>query len=485
MESKIRSRRLALAACLILFLSPVLWPQRDIGKVQAAPLAAAAYNRSETQNRQCRVSTNGRYLVNQVTGKPFFITGDAPQTLAVQVSDADVRTYLVDRASRGFNAIWVILADNYDQTGAPDNYYGHAPFDGADFTNEDPAYWAHMDWVIQEAERYGIVVFANPMFVGNAKEHYYYASVQATSEATIMAYGAWLGARYANYPNIVWLLGGDTDFSETGVPQKLGALAAGLRSTDQNHLLTFEACNTACTPQSQSTMDAWNQPTKMSVNWVYSTYSGIQASCARNYARTGALPTLAGEDRYEGEHAMTEPQVREEGYWEVLSGCTVGRMFGNNPIWCFNSTVPSLHCDSGITWQDSLNSAGSRAQEYFGRLMRSREFWKMVPDMNHAVLTGGYGSGTTLAVGACTSDGETCIVYDPIGNRQDPQIAMSHFSGKVRGWWFNPSTAAATDLGTFRNSGTRTFTPPNGNDWVLVLDLASAKFPAPGIGSFQ
>jgi len=50
----------------------------------------------------------------------------------------------------------------------------------------------------------------------------------------------------------------------------------------------------------------------------------------------------------------------------------------------------------------------------------------------------------------------------------------------AHGWWFNPSTAATTDLGTFANSGTHNFTPPDGNDWVLVLDANSAALPAPG-----
>jgi hypothetical protein len=57
---------------------------------------------------------------------------------------------------------------------------------------------------------------------------------------------------------------------------------------------------------------------------------------------------------------------------------------------------------------------------------------------------------------------------------------MSHFSGTVHGWWFNPQTGSATDLGTFANKRKRTFTPADGNDWVLVLDLDSAALPAPG-----
>jgi len=35
-------------------------------------------------------------------------------------------------------------------------------------------------------------------------------------------------------------------------------------------------------------------------------------------------------------------------------------------------------------------------------------------------------------------------------------------------------------LGTFANSSTMMFSPADGNDWVLVLDDASANLPAPG-----
>jgi hypothetical protein len=41
-------------------------------------------------------------------------------------------------------------------------------------------------------------------------------------------------------------------------------------------------------------------------------------------------------------------------------------------------------------------------------------------------------------------------------------------------------TSATTDLGTFSDSGMMMFTPPDGNDWVLVLDDANAGLPSPG-----
>ena len=70
--------------------------------------------------------------------------------------------------------------------------------------------------------------------------------------------------------------------------------------------------------------------------------------------------------------------------------------------------------------------------------MRSREFWKLAPDSSNAVLTGGIGSGTSISVAACTSDGQTCIVYDPTGNSRAPQIAMAHSRA--------PSTAGGLTL---------------------------------------
>ncbi|MGC2398450.1 MAG: DUF4038 domain-containing protein [Acidobacteriaceae bacterium] len=434
-------------------------------------VVASAASQPENQSRQLMtLDPTGKYLVNQSTGKPTFMTGDCPQTIFVQASDADAEAYLKDRASRKFNVLWVLPVDKTDQANAPKNFYGQTPFDGADFTNEDTAYWAHVDHVLQRIEAYGMVAIMDPGFVGVKNTDGYLASYLSSSDDVMTAYGAWIGKRYRNYPNIIWSLGGDACPSARGVYQKLNDLAKGILSTDPHSLLTLEAC------REQSTMDAWTQPTPMNLNWVYGSYPTMQARCASNYSRSSALPAFAAEDFYEGEHSMTALTVREETYWAVLSGCTLGRVFGNNAIWTMGGPLDTM----GQTWQSQLASNGSLTQQWQGALMRSREFWKLAPDSSNAVLAGGIGSGTSLSVAACTSDGQTCIAYDPLGNSRAPQIAMSHFSGAVHGWWFNPSSGVTTDLGTFTNSGTRTFRPPDGNDWVLVLDLKSANLPAPG-----
>ncbi|MGB9067328.1 MAG: immunoglobulin domain-containing protein, partial [Candidatus Acidiferrales bacterium] len=58
------------------------------------------------------LSANGRYLINSFTGKPVFVVVDDAFDLAVMLNSAQVATYLNDRSSRGFNAIWVTAADN-------------------------------------------------------------------------------------------------------------------------------------------------------------------------------------------------------------------------------------------------------------------------------------------------------------------------------------------------------------------------------------
>jgi hypothetical protein len=44
----------------------------------------------------------------------------------------------------------------------------------------------------------------------------------------------------------------------------------------------------------------------------------------------------------------------------------------------------------------------------------------------------------------------------------------------------NPGTALSTAAGEFPASVARDFTPPDTNDWLLVLDDAALDLPAPG-----
>jgi hypothetical protein len=422
------------------------------------------------------LSADGTHLVNTFTNQPVLITGEDGWALITELSDADAQTYLADRAGRGFNAIWVAAADNIYQTNAPQNFYGNVPFDGADFTNEDATYWAHVDYVVQQAQASGITLMIDPAFPGLSSSQGYVQSYLNSSDAVVTAYGTFLGNRYKGYSNIVWLLGGDADTpNDSGLQTKLSDLATGIAAADPNHLISYEACPVAtCGTGSNSSLDIWTGPPSwLGLNADYTQYGQAQAQCAVQYSKSPFLPPFQIEDWYEGEHSMTELQLREEAYWEVLSGCYLGRVFGNDAIWTMGGPYDTM----GATWQSQLDSPGSLAQEYLGQLFRSREHWLMVPDTNNTVLTAGYGSGTTLSVAARASDGKTIIAYIPNGNATTVTVDMSKITSQSQQaicWWFNPSSGADTLIGVFANAGYHNFTPPDSNDWVLTIDDASA-----------
>ena len=443
------------------------------------------------------LNSSGTYLVNSITKKPVFLTGDSAWSLITQLDNSGVDTYLSDRASRGFNYIWCAAADNYFQTNAPRNYYGHIPFDGPDFTNEDAEYWAHVDDVIRRAANKGITVALNPGFAGLSSTGGYLASYRSSSDGVITAYGEFLGNRYKSFANIIWALGGDVDPS-TGVGRKLTALATGIRSKDAAHLIIAEG-----EPQ-RSALDTFAGASWMNLNWLYFHTTNIPSNTAANYSYSSDFPPFQGEGWYENDHSMTQLQLREQGYWAVLSGAYLGNGgFGNDPLWYFNGG-PEAKAEEP-TWQSQLGSQGATAQMNLGRLFRSREHWKLVPDVNHEVMIAGYDSrtffsaawerlrsaahheayrlGSASSVAARTSDGQTIIAYVPNGNAATVTVDMSKITdsqSQARCWWFNPRDGSDSLIGVYTTAGTRKFTPPDANDWVLTIDAVAANLSAPG-----
>ena len=143
---------------------------------------------------------------------------------------------------------------------------GNNPWNGgADFTGMDnaTAYWAHVDHVLQRSAAYGITVLAGTAFHGSFDNCSipYFASMEKTPDATLTAYGAFLGNRYKSYPNIIWLHGGDANASLCGsdVTKKEDAIARGIMSADPIHLMAVEATN-----------NQWGEAS--ATNWSSSTF---------------------------------------------------------------------------------------------------------------------------------------------------------------------------------------------------------------------
>jgi len=421
-----------------------------------------------------KLSADGSYLVDQ-NNRPFFINGDSAWSLIAQLSGADADQYLSDRAAKGFNVVLASLIEHEFASNAPSNFTGDAPFTTpGDFSTPNEAYFAHADWVISTAAQRGITILLDPLYLGyGCGGEGWCSEVKAASVTTMRNWGRYVGNRYKTFPNIIWLIGGDTDPVANGVDTKVREFVAGIQDMDTTHL--FSAHNA---PE-QSAMDVWLNEPWLNLNNVY-TYQNTWPVALTQYNRANAKPFFLVETAYENSNGSTPLSLRRQAYWTVLSGGVAGHLFGNCPIWDFSAPAGAGFCPTVANWQPQLASAGSTTLPLVGRLFTSRAFFKLVPDQTHQVLTNGYQSGDTYAAAARANDGSTLIAYIP--TQRTVTVDLSKIAGSsATAWWFDPQTANTTLIGTFNTSGMKDFTPTTSDDWVLVIDNASLQLPPPGM----
>jgi len=419
-----------------------------------------------------RVSANRRYLVDQ-NSAPFLLQGDAAWSLIVAMNDTEVEQYLRNRREKGFNTVLVELIEHRFAKRPPFNEAGDAPFTTpGDFSTPNEKYFAHADGVIRKAAEYGMMVMLAPIYLGYiGTDEGWIEEILKLEPEKCLAYGRYLGNRYKDFDNLIWVMGGDRN-PESAL-EKVNLIAFGIRESDKRHLFTAH-----CHPEN-SAVDRYGSGGWLDFNTTY-TYQIVHQKLLADYNRNPAWPFILIESSYEGEHNASEVQIRRQAYWSVLCG-GFGHVFGNNPISHFNG--PTLF-PANLTWQQSIDLAGSVGMMHWGRLFRSRPWFELIPDQKHEVVTGGLGEfqGLDYLAAGRTPDGGTVIAYMP--TKRTITVHMTKISGaQAHAWWFDPRTGKAVAGGNFPTSGTRELTPPAEGDWVLVLDDASLSRLPPGSGS--
>ena len=112
-----------------------------------------------------KVSENRRHLVDQ-RGTPFFYQADTAWLLFNKLTEAEAAEYLAVRRSQGFNAVQVSLAGVAGRT----NLAGELPFLGTppeqDFAQPNEKFFTHVDRVVAEAQRLGMLLAIVPAWSG-------------------------------------------------------------------------------------------------------------------------------------------------------------------------------------------------------------------------------------------------------------------------------------------------------------------------------
>ena len=413
-----------------------------------------------------KASSNGRYLVDQ-NNVPFMMMGDSPQTLVALASEADADMYFANRQANGFNAAWVNLLCIKDLfcNSAGTTYDGIAPFTTPDdLSTPNEAYFTRVDHMIQYAANHGIVVVLDPIETIS-----WLSTLRSNGINKSRAYGQYLGNRYKNYDNIIWMSGNDFQtWSNPSDDAVVKAVALGIKDNDTRHLQTIELNYLV-----SSSIDDPVWASFVDLNAAY-TYYATYAELLKDY-NNSSIPTFMVEANYELESLrgyLTTPYIlRKQEYWTMLSGAT-GQLYGSAYTDSFQSG-----------WQTHLDLPGSLQIKYLNSLFLPRQWYNLVPDQGHSIVTAGYGTydslGTVLEndylTAASLPDGSLVMAYMP--TIRAITVNMSKLVGSTTARWYDPSSGTYTTVAgsPFPNTGTRQFTPVGNNtdgdgDWVLVLE---------------
>jgi hypothetical protein len=209
---------------------------------------------------------------------------------------------------------------------------------------------------------------------------------------------------------------------------------------------------------------------------------------AHDYNLQPIKPVMDGEPLYE-DHPIcfnakekgysNAADIRRCAYWDLFAGAH-GHTYGNHSVWQMYG--PNRKPINGPLnfWDEALDHPGAAQMRHVRALMESRPFLERVPDQS--LLASAPSSGTKHIRATRDEAGSYAFVYIPASH------TFSVNTGKLGGsrfkaWWYNPRDGKASAAGEFAKTEKKDFTPPNEGenlDWILVLDDAAKKYPAPG-----
>ncbi len=433
------------------------------------------------------VSENRRHLVTE-DGAPFFWLGDTAWELFHRLNAEEAGEYLDCRAEQGFNVIQAVALAEFEGITEP-NVYGRLPLIRNDKGEYDPelpdslpeketgatpgtagyTYWAHVDHIVDMAADRGLYIGLLPTW-GDKYHVMWGKGPDVFTPENALAYGRWIGNRYATRANIVWILGGDRPLKTRRHHEIIQAMAEGIQEGDGGcHPITFHPSGES------SSADYVHEEPWLDFNMIQTGHGKQNLESWKfvqtDYARQPVKPTLDGEPRYEDHPVGFKPvngyfdaaDVRQATWWSVLAG-GLGVTYGHHSIWSL-TREPKTYFP--LTWRQALRRPGASQMHHLKDLMLSRPMLERMPDQE-LVVTQHEGAGHIQA-----ARGEAyAFLYTPLGlpvHVQSGRIAGSRFKAS----WFNPRTGESHEIGTYDNTGEQEFRPEmqgRGEDWVLILD---------------
>jgi len=443
-----------------------------------------------TAAAQLRVSDNQRFLQTE-DGKPFFWLGDTAWELFHRLTREEADKYLKNRADKGFTVIQAVALAELDGLHDP-NPYGEVPLEKDDPSRPREAYFQHVDYIIRKAEQLGLYIGLLPTWGDKVFKNTWGKGPEIFNENNARIYGKWIGSRYKDQKNIIWILGGDRNPRNESDVSIWRAMAEGIAEGVGGHektLMTFH-------PQPNSLEDGGSS--KWFHNDAWLDFNMFQTGhCRENnvwdriqyvYNLKPVKPVIDGEPLYEDHPVCFNSRdlgtssaydVRKLAWLDVFAGA-FGHTYGCHDIWQMYAPHREPVNGPHYPWYVAIDLPGASQLKYLRQLIEARPMFDRVPDQS--VVTDALNANDRVQA---TRGKDYILVYSAQGKKFT--VNTNKISGReLVAHWYNPRNGEVTMIGKFLKKAQVEFTPPTsgyGHDWVLILDDAGRDYGIPGKGS--
>ncbi len=435
-----------------------------------------------------RVSSNRRFLMTE-SGEPFFWLGDTAWELFHRLNVQEAEHYLDVRRQQGFNLIQAVALAELDGLHTP-NAQGHVPLLGDDPTRPNEFYFRHVDAIIRMAASKGLYIGLLPTWGDKVHAQMWGVGPVIFNVSNARIYGRFLGERYRNDTNIVWILGGDRPAA--GYEDVWAAMAQGItEGAGFKPLFTYHPMGG--TSSSAVLHDAdW-----LDMNMLQSGHTLMDAPnwdmIRADYERVPIKPVLDGEPNYEHHPVdpylrpwkpeygrFTEYDVRKQAYRAVFAGAC-GHTYGSHSVWQMWSPKHAPTTFPSPAWDEAIYGPGAQQMVHLKSLMLSRPYFTRIPapdllpdvPMTSLHVDPEDRINATRAahpVATRDSEGRYGLVYFPLAG-QSLRVDLRLLRDNVRAAWFDPRRGVSHPLGTHPREVVTFVSPIAGPDWVLTLDV--------------
>ena len=433
------------------------------------------------------ISDTKRFLINKETGKPFFWLGDTAWELFHRLTREETEKYFKKRTEQGFTVIQAVALAEFDGLNIP-NAYGETPLINNDPAQPNEKYFQHIDWVIKKAADYNLYIALLPTWGDKVYKDKWGAGPEIFTTNNAEGFGKWIGSRYKNEKNIIWILGGDRNprnENDVAIWRKMAAgITQGGGGADKV-LMSFHPQPTEVADGGSAKWfhtDAW-----LDFNMLQTGHcreNNIWDRIKADYYRQPVKPVLDGETIYEDHPVCFNAKelgisnaydVRKNAYLSVFAG-SFGHTYGCHDVWQMYAPGRTAINGASIPWYDALNLTAANQMKFLRRLMEARSMEFRVPDQS--LITNARQEHDHIQA---TRGKDYALIYSAEG--KEMTVNFGKISGSdIKATWYNPRNGETKDAGLFANKGQRKFISPGsgyGQDWVLIIDDAAKHYTLP------